>query len=58
MTKAEAARMRRLELENAELRQKIDRHIEIYRGHALGLIELRAERQLLLEIVGSKQPVK
>lgn len=35
MTKAEIARMRRLELENAELRRQVDKHIEVYREQAV-----------------------
>lgn len=54
MTKAEIARMRRLELENAELRRQVDKHIEVYREQALELIELRATLQLLRELVNGK----
>lgn len=54
MTKAEIARMRRLELENAELRRQVDKHIEVYREQALELVELRATLQLLRELVGGK----
>ena len=52
MTKAEHARLRRLDLENAELRRQCDRHIEVYREQALELIELRTTLQLLRELVG------
>lgn len=52
MTKAEAAKLRRLELENAELRAQHLRHIEVYREQSIELIELRAQLQLLREIAG------
>lgn len=52
MTKAESARLRRLELENAELSRQVAKHIEVYREQALELIELRATLQLLRELVG------
>ena len=52
MTKAESARLRRLELENAELRRQVAKHIEVYREQSLELIELRATLQLLRELVG------
>lgn len=50
MTKAEQTRMRRLELENAELRAQHMRHIDVYRQQSTELIELRAQLQLLREI--------
>lgn len=43
--------MRRLELENAELRAQLDKHLEVYRGQAIELIELRARLELLQELV-------
>lgn len=52
MTKAEEARMRRLELENAQLRAQHMRHIEVYREQSTELIELRAQLQLIREITG------
>lgn len=49
MTKKEQQRMRRLELENAELREAIDKHMRVY-GDALGeLVTLRATLQLVRE---------
>lgn len=51
MTKAEQARMRRLELENADLRRQCDKHIEVFRDQALELIELRARLQVLREVL-------
>ena len=53
MTKSEAARLRRLELENAELRAQHLRHIEVYRDQNIELIELRAQMKLLQEIACS-----
>lgn len=52
MTRAEATRMRRLELQNAELRAQLDRQLEIYRDQAWELVQLRCERELIREIMG------
>lgn len=46
------AKLRRLELENAELRQANARHIEVFREQTLELIELRATLQLMRELLG------
>lgn len=52
MNAKESARLRRLELENAELRAQNARHIEVYRDQLIELIELRAQLQLMREIAG------
>lgn len=51
MTAKEALKVRRLELENAELRKVNDRHIEVFRDQAIELIELRARLELLREVI-------
>lgn len=51
MNARERAHVRRLELENAELREQIAKHIEVYRDQAIELIELRARVELLREIL-------
>lgn len=51
MTTKEALKVRRLELENAELRQRNDQHIAVFRDQAIELIELRAKLELLREVV-------
>lgn len=50
MTAKEKTKMRRLELENEQLRAQHARHIEVYRDQALELIELRAKLELLREL--------
>jgi hypothetical protein len=50
MTARERAYVRRLELENAELRTHNDKHVDIYRSQAIELIELRAKLELLREV--------
>ena len=50
MTAKEKAKLRRLELENEQLRAQHTRHIEVYRDQSLELIELRAKLTLLLEL--------
>ena len=47
MTARERAYVRRLELENAQLRAQNDKHIDIYREQTVELIELRAKLDLL-----------
>lgn len=51
MTAKEAMKVRRLELENAELRRLNDRHISVFRDQAVELIELRAKLDLLRELI-------
>lgn len=51
MTARERAYVRRLELENAELRAQVEKQIVIYREQAIELIELRARLDLLAEVV-------
>ena len=51
MTKREQASMRKLELENSQLRDQIQRHIEVYRDQAIELIELRSTIGLLRELL-------
>lgn len=53
MTARDRARLRRLELENQQLREKVARHIEVYRDQLIELIELRATVDLLRELLGS-----
>jgi len=50
MTARERAYVRRLELENEQLRAQHTRHIEVYRDQSLELIELRAKLDLLREL--------
>lgn len=50
MTAKEKTKMRRLELENEQLRAQHTRHIEVYRDQALELIDLRAKLELLREV--------
>lgn len=53
MTKSEANRLRRLELENADLRSEMAKHLRIY-GETLGeLVTLRATVQLMRETLDS-----
>lgn len=51
MNAREKAHVRRLELENDELRAKVARHIDVYRDQSLELIEMRAKLELLREIM-------
>jgi len=51
MNAKESAKLRRLELENFELRQHNDQHMQVYRDQSIELIELRAQLDLLREII-------
>lgn len=55
MTAKEAAKLRRLEVENEELKLVISRHIEVYRDQAMELIDLRTRLRLVEEAL---QPAK
>jgi hypothetical protein len=52
MTKQEAAKMRRLEAENAWLRQELDKHLSIYRDQLFEIVELRAQIDRVRDAVG------
>ena len=56
MTAKEQAKLRRLELENAELRRQVSKHIEVYRDQAFELIELRAKIDVLRDVLGEVKP--
>ena len=47
MTAKEQQRMQRLEIENRELRDKCDKHMEIYRDQLYEIIDLRAKLELI-----------
>lgn len=51
MNSKEQAKMRRLEIENDQMRAQIARHICVYGDQSFELIELRAQLQLLREIL-------
>jgi hypothetical protein len=51
MNAKESAKLRRLELENFELRVRNDKHIRVYGDMCVELIELRAKLELLKEII-------
>lgn len=50
MTAKEALKLRRLELENAELRRANEKHFEVYREQSIELIDLRVKLELLREV--------
>lgn len=56
MTAKERAAMRRLELENEQLRQRIAKDSEVWRDQALELIDLRVRLELLAEIINERNP--
>ena len=47
MNKKEQMQMARLEIENKELRAKLDKSIDVYREQAIELIELRTKLELI-----------
>ena len=47
MTKAEAQKMQRLELENKELREMNSKHISVYGDNIIQIIELKATIELI-----------
>ena len=51
MTKQEQQKMRRLELENEQLRQLNNRHIDVYRDMVIEMIELKTKLQLIEDAI-------
>ena len=51
MTAKEALRLRRMGLENIELRQANEKHFQVYREQSIELIGLRAQLALLREVL-------
>jgi hypothetical protein len=51
MTKQEQQKMRRLELENEQLRKINNYHIDVYRDMAIEMIELKTKLQLIEEAI-------
>lgn len=47
MNKKEQMQMARLEIENRELREKLDKSMDVYRDQAIELIELRTKIELI-----------
>lgn len=47
MTAKEKQRMKRLEIENRELREKLTRSMDIYREHVWELVHLRTKLELV-----------
>jgi hypothetical protein len=54
MTAKEKTKMRRLELENEQLRAAVEKHFSVYREQSIELIELRSQLQLLRELVSGE----
>lgn len=53
MTKAEQNKMMRIEIENKNLRDSIDKHIEIYREQLYEIVDLRTKIEIIeFAIVG------
>lgn len=47
MTAKEAQKMKRLEIENRELREKLTRSMDVYREHVWELVHLRTKLELV-----------
>lgn len=58
MTPKEAQRMRRLEIENAELREKILHHVEVYGRMLVEICELKAKLALVDSAIHGEQETK
>jgi predicted nuclease with TOPRIM domain len=52
MTKQEAAKLRRLEAENARLREVLDKHAAVYRDQLYEIVELRTQLDLVRDALG------
>lgn len=47
MTAKEAHRMKRLEIENRELRQQLDKNFQIYRDQLYLIVEMKTKLELI-----------
>lgn len=47
MTPKEAQRMKRLEIENSELRAQIEKHMSVYRESLYQIVEMKTKLQLI-----------
>ena len=47
MTAKELQKMKRLEIENSELRAQIEKHISVYRESLYLIVEMKTKRQLI-----------
>ena len=56
MNQKESAKLRRLEVENEELKRMNSRHIEVYRDQAMELIFLRTRLRLVEEALQQPRP--
>ena len=59
MTAKEQQKLRRLEIENRELREKLDKNFQIYRDQLYLIVEMRAKLELIdLALHGSEEASK
>jgi hypothetical protein len=56
MTKKEATYLRKLEIENAMLREQNTKHMQVYSTQIIELIELRAKLQTCREVLDGIEP--
>lgn len=49
MTAKEKARLRRLEIENQNLREQIDRHFVVYRDQIWKIVEMQTKLEMITE---------
>lgn len=55
MTKKEQMQMRRLEAENQALREKLDKHMEVYSAMLFEVVELKARLELVKYAMGDDE---
>jgi hypothetical protein len=58
VTKKETLHLRKLEIENAMLREQHTKHMQVYRDQTLELIELRAKLQLCKDVLNEDHDEK
>jgi hypothetical protein len=54
MTRSQQQKMRRLELENEQLRDMHNKHLEVYRDQLIEIIELKATLELMQEALNGR----
>jgi len=51
VTRREQSAMRKLELENARLREQLDKHFQIYREQLYRIVDLESRLEMVMEAV-------
>jgi hypothetical protein len=54
MTKKEMMKMRALEIENQELKARIEKHMNVYRENLTDILDMKVKLQLIKEVMSGE----